>query len=324
MRKALVVGINQYPSSPLSCCVNDADNITKILERNGDGTVNFSVKKHVDGEAGTKGKLKGAIRDCFAGDEDVALFYFSGHGHIDAIGGYIVTPDYSQDDWGVSMQEILSIANDSKCRNRVVILDCCHSGFMGNISSTGQTVAAIKDGVTILTASKSDEPAIETNGHGIFTALLLDALKGGASDVTGNITPGGIYAYIDKALGPWKQRPVFKTNVTRFSPLRTVQPQVDYAILQRIIKYFPNPERELPLDPSYEPTNDTAVEHSLVEPYANADNVAIFKDLQKLESVGLVVPCGEEHMYFAAMNSKSCRLTLVGQHYWRLAHDKII
>lgn len=323
MRKALVVGINQYPTSPLSCCVNDADAIAEVLERNGDNTVNFSVKKLIDGEANPKGNLKGAIRDCFAGDEDVALFYFSGHGFIDAIGGYIVTPDYSQDDWGVSMQEILEIVRQSKCRNKVVILDCCHSGFIGNITTAGQT-AVIQDGVTILTASKSSEPAIETNGHGVFTALLLDALKGGASDVTGNITPGGIYAYIDKALGPWQQRPVFKTNVTRFSPLRTVKPQVDNAILQRIIKYFPSPEQEHLLDPSYEPTNATAVEHSVVEPYANADNVAIFKDLQKLESVGLVVPCGEEHMYFAAMNSKSCRLTSVGQHYWRLAHDKII
>ena len=48
--------------------------------------------------------------------------------------------------------------------------------------------------------------------HGLFTSLLLEALKGGAADITGHITPGGIYAYIDKALGPWEQRPVFKTK----------------------------------------------------------------------------------------------------------------
>ena len=322
-RKALVVGINQYPASPLTCCVEDADAIAQVLERNGDNSKNFSIKKLIDGETSPKGNLKSAIRDCFAGHEDVALFYFSGHGFIDAIGGYIVTPDYSQDDWGVSMQEILEIVNQSKCRNKIVILDCCHSGFMGNITTTGQ-MAVIQDGVTVLTASKSSEPALETNGHGVFTALLLDALKGGASDVTGNITPGGVYAYIDKSLGPWQQRPVFKTNVTRFSPLRTVKPQIENAILQKIIHYFPCPQHEHLLDPSYEPTNAVAVEHNVVEPYANANNTAIFKDLQKLESVGLVVPCGEEHMYFAAMNSKSCRLTSFGQHYWRLVRDKII
>lgn len=144
----------------------------------------------------------------------------------------------------------------------------------------------------------------------VFTALLLDALKGGASDVMGNITPGGIYAYIDKSLGPWQQRPVFKTNVTRFSPLRTVKPQIENEILQRITKYFPCPNQEHLLNPSYEPTNAIAVEHSVIEPYADATNVAIFNDLQKLESVGLVVPCGEEHMYMGIHLAKVVFCTL--------------
>ena len=322
-KKALVVGINQYPNTPLSCCVNDAERVAKVLERNGDNSLNFSVRKLVDTDIGTKGILKSAIRDCFSGDDDVALFYFSGHGFIDAIGGYIVTPDFSKDDWGVSMEEILTIVNTSKCRNKVVILDCCHAGFMGNIATSGQA-SIIQEGVTILTASVSGEVALEMNGHGVFTALLLDALNGGASDVTGYITPGGIYAYIDKALGPWEQRPMFKTNVTRFSPLRTVPPQIDIAILRQLTTFFPKPDSEHNLDPSYEPTNALNVQHDVIEPYANEKNVTVFKALQKLESVGLVVPCNEQHMYFAAMKSESCRLTSVGQHYWRLAHDNRI
>ncbi|MCC3403956.1 caspase family protein, partial [Eubacterium callanderi] len=40
------------------------------------------------------------------------------------------------------------------------------------------------------------------------------------------------------------------------------------------------------------------------------------------ESVGLIEPVDEEHMYFAAMNSKSCRLTPLGLHYWKLSKDK--
>ena len=31
-----------------------------------------------------------------------------------------------------------------------------------------------------------------------------------------------------------------------------------------------------------------------------------------MEGVGLVVPVGEEHMYYAAMNSTACRLTALG------------
>jgi uncharacterized caspase-like protein len=322
MKRALIVGINDYPRAPLSGCINDAKAIANILERNGDDSTNFSIRMELDVKV--KGKLKGAIRDCFAGDEDVALFYFSGHGFIDAIGGYIVTPDFSENDWGVSMQDILEIVNQSKCRSKVVILDCCHSGFMGNITASGQTTAVIKEGVTILTASKHDAPAMETERHGVFTSLLLEALNGGAADVTGNITPGGIYAYIDRALGPWKQRPVFKTNVTRFLPLRTVKPHIDISVLRRIIEYFAEPYAEYALDPSYEFTNALNVEHNIVEPYAKAENVAIFKNLQKLESIGLVVPCGEDHMYFAAMKSKKCKLTTTGQYYWQLVKDKIL
>ena len=51
-------------------------------------------------------------------------------------------------------------------------------------------------------------------------------------------------------------------------------------------------------------------------------NVKVFKDLQKMEGVGLVVPVGEEHMYYAAMNSTACRLTALGRQYWRLANEK--
>lgn len=46
-----------------------------------------------------------------------------------------------------------------------------------------------------------------------------------------------------------------------------------------------------------------------------------FFDLQKLEGVGLVVPVNEEHMYYAAMNSKSCKLTPIGKRYWKLVKE---
>jgi hypothetical protein len=44
MKKALIVGINNYKSSPLSGCVNDATAIANTLETNGDGSPNLSVR----------------------------------------------------------------------------------------------------------------------------------------------------------------------------------------------------------------------------------------------------------------------------------------
>ncbi len=313
MKKALSIGIDNYPSCPLFGCVNDASAFANTMEKNGDGSPNFDVKLETNVQS--KSELKSLIIDLFSGDSDISLLYFSGHGFLNAIGGYIVTPDFKENDEGVSMDEILKIANSSKAKDKVIILDCCHSGQFGSPSITGGMTAQIIEGVVILTASRNDETALEVNGHGIFTSLLLDALQGGAADLRGYITPGSIYAYIDQALGSWDQRPVFKTNVTRFTPLRTINPPIAPETVRKLIEYFPNPQHEYALDPSYEFTNKDV---------ATSEHVGIFKNLQKFESVHLVVPVEEEHMYFAAQNSKTCKLTALGYHYWRLVKENRI
>jgi uncharacterized caspase-like protein len=322
MRKALVVGINNYPSAKLRGCINDASALGKIIETNGDGSPNFDVRLETD--VPTKSELKGLIIELFSGDCDTALLYFSGHGFINDMGGYIVTPDYKPNDEGVSMDEILTLANDSKAKNRVIILDCCHSGALGSPKVIGGKNAHIGEGVSILTASRDIEASLEVNGHGVFTNLLLDALQGGSADLRGHITPGSVYAYVDQALGPWDQRPVFKTNITRFTSLRTISPPVPVEVLRKLVEYFPKPQEEFPLDPSYEDTNAPAVEHKIIKPHAKPENVLVFKNLQKLQSVGLVVPVREPHMYFAAMNRAACKLTALGYHYWRLVKEKRI
>jgi caspase domain-containing protein len=315
MRKALVVGINDYPSAPLRGCVNDANAIGNVFGTHGDGSPNFEIKlKTSPSETITRATLRAAIEALFAGDSDIALLYFSGHGFINSLGGYIVTTDFKKYDEGVSMDDILNFANHSKAKDRIIILDCCHSGALGSPTLTGTNVAQLSEGLSVLTASRDSESALEINGMGVFTALVVSALQGGAADLRGHITPGSIYAYVDQALGAWDQRPIFKTNVTRFTSLRTIPPPVPHATLRKLAGYFLAPQDEHKLDPSYEFT----------DPAADPLKVAIFKDLQKFNSVGLVVPVGEEHMYFAAMNSKSCRLTALGFQYWRLVKEKRI
>jgi hypothetical protein len=321
MKKALVVGINNYPSGFLCGCINDASSLATIIETHGDGSPNFDVRLETDVK--TKSELKTMIVELFSGSSDTVLLYFSGHGFLNELGGYLVTPDHKAYDEGISMDEVLILANKSKSKDKIIILDCCHSGAFG-LPAIGHGVSQLDEGVSILTASKDDEPSVEVNGHGVFTNLLLDALQGGAADLRGHISPGGVYAYIDQALGAWEQRPVFKTNVTRFTSLRTITPQVPLNTLRKIIELFPVPQQEFSLNPSFEDTNSTIVEHNVIEPHAKDENVAVFKILQKLQSVGLVVPVDSEHMYFAAMESKACKLTSLGYHYWRLVKDKRI
>ncbi|HKM13354.1 MAG TPA: caspase family protein [Candidatus Methanomethylophilaceae archaeon] len=319
-RKALVVGIDDYPGSRLYGCVSDANIIAKLLEKNYDGTPNFDVVLKTDIE--TKAELMKAIKETFKSDVDCALFFFSGHGFVDSVSGYIVTPDYVEGDMGLSMSEITKIVNVSKCKNRIVILDCCHSGNMGNMD-TGE-ITTIKEGVTILSACRSGEYAIEFDGRGLFTSLLSNALEGEASTLMGDVTPGAIYALVDRSLGPWDQRPVFKTNVSSFISLRKTSPPISRDVLSKITDYFATPDHQYILNPSFEYTNHPEEKHELKEPYANEDNVKKFKDLQIMASAGLVKPVDENYMYYAAMKSKSCKLTVVGHHYWSLVKNKRI
>lgn len=322
MRKALIVGINNYEKCPLSGCINDADEISKMLERHSDDKKNFDVL--VNHDIATKGELRSKIKELFTGNNEIELFYFSGHGYLNELGGYVVTPDYTQDDWGVSMNDIVNYANKSTSENKIIILDCCHSGAIGNMT-INENITEIGNGVTILTASRNVESAMEINGHGVFTQLLIEALNGGAANLQGNITPGSIYAYIDQALGAWdSQRPLFKTNISKFVSVRNVAPRVLPEEFKILLECFSSESDIFQLDPSFEFTNTLENTIKPIEPYAKKENVKTFKLLQRLESVDLIEPVDEQHMYFAAMNSKSCKLTPLGKYYWKLLKDKRI
>ncbi len=321
MKKALIVGLNDYPGNELYGCVNDAIAMKELLETNGDGSPNFDIRL-VQGSC-TLNELKSDIKQLFNDDADIALLYFSGHG-AENDGGYLCTTDFSENTYGVRMSDVLDIVHESHCKNKVIILDCCFSAKMGQ-SILLNDRSVIDPGVTIIAASRPWESSVEASteigqpSHGMFTELLLQGLRGGAADITGNITPASLYSFVDQALGAWDQRPVFKSNISQFLPLRNIEARVPREKLRKLKDYFGNPTDEFPLDPSYEYTNTFDVVHEVIEPYANEEHVAILKDLQLFESVGLVEPVGTEHMYFAAMESKGCKLTALGLHYWRLA-----
>lgn len=311
MRKALVVGIDYYENiSCLKGCVNDAYAVKSVLERHGDGTLNFGVNLiTASGPPSkiTRRVLKDKVQELFHDDSEIALFYFSGHGYIESTGGYLITSDCKDGDDGLPMDELLSIVNGSKAQNKIIVLDCCHSGAAGT-PAVIENKALLSEGVTILTASANDQYSLESDGAGVFTNLFVDALCGSAANLVGDITPGSVYAHIDQALGPWEQRPVFKTNVKRFISLREVQPPIALDELKVITALFPEPSFVYSLDPSYEPTSANPVEK----------NTRTFSILQKFTHVHLVKPVDEEHMYYAAMNSTGCRLTALGAHYWNL------
>lgn len=318
MRKALVVGVNHYEhGSALYGCVDDAHAVKNALATHSDGSVNFDVRLLTgSGPADnlSRSDLKDSVKALFADDSEIAIFYFAGHGHIETTGGYLLTSECRSGDEGLALGEVITLANSSKARNKVIILDSCHSGIAGAPPSHPH-VAELTEGMTILAASTAEQYAKEDSGGGVFTGLLVDALGGAAANLVGEITPGSVYAHIDQSLGPWEQRPVFKTNVKSFVSLRRVQPPITLPELQRITEFFPEPGFQYPLDPSYEP-EEKGRSPGMVP--ANAENTRTFAVLQKYNRVNLLVPVDVTNMWNAAMESKSCRLTVLGEHYRRL------
>lgn len=313
MKRALLVGIDKYEcASPLKGCENDVNALMPLLAKNEDDSPNFEcvVKTSASETPVSRRSLLDLIESLLKPGADIALFYFAGHGKQVGNDVVLVSQDGQGSDLGVSMSEVLAKVQRSQVPEVSIILDCCFSGVAGGIPQLGTDAAALRSGVSILTASRGDEVSIETpEGRGLFSTYLCGALEGGAADVLGKVTIAGIYAYLSESFGSWDQRPMFKANVYRLHEVRCSSPAVPFPELRRLAEFFETQHSELPLDSSYEPT---------AEP-KHPEHEAIFEILQHCRAAKLVEPIGEQHMYYAAMNNKACKLTPLGRLYWSMA-----
>lgn len=320
MRRALLVGINHYKGAKLDGCINDASKMYEVLSRNDDNSVNFDCKlltSTTDPKRQiTISKLKKEIYNLLHQETEVAIFYFSGHGTTNDIGSYLVTQGREKYQEGVSLSEIITMANSSKAHEVIIILDCCFSGNLANLKQIGKRKALLREGVSILTASRGSQRAVEYKkdkekeqiGQGLFTSIIYDALKGGAADILGNVHVAGMYNLLDQLLNTWQQRPIFKSHVSKMVSLRKCTPKLRLKTLRKMTKYFPQPEFYFPLDRSYE--KDLGSKHK--------KNIKKMKHLREYYMLGLLEPVGEKYLYNAAENSTSCRLTRLGHYYWKM------
>jgi hypothetical protein len=139
-RKALIVGINNYPDpdSRLNGCVNDAVDIYDTLLICG---FPKTRRKLLLDEKATKANILNGLDDLIEGSEkgDVLVFYYSGHGsqvpdmdaeEPDQLDEVLIPWDYDFDN-GVYITDDELHAIFSKLPDGVrmdVILDCCFSG----------------------------------------------------------------------------------------------------------------------------------------------------------------------------------------------------
>ena len=142
--KALLIGINAYPSNPLRQCVSDMVKMSNYLDSLNGQFSEVSIKTMQDNEA-TKDNIILAVQNHLsqAGDDDVALLYYSGHGAQEQCPGLFADVHdgllecivcYDEKD-SLSSQQLLAskeirylLSGLPYNPHLVTIFDACHSG----------------------------------------------------------------------------------------------------------------------------------------------------------------------------------------------------
>lgn len=215
-------------------------------------------------------------------------------------------------DPGLPMNDLIRLANHAEARNVFIILDCCYAGAAGSddeVVGTLENEAKLREGITILAASRPRQKAVEVGGHGAFTRLVLGALSGGAADVRGQVSAAAIYAYAEAVLGALDERPMYKSHAASLEPVRRCHPAVPDDILRHLPGLFSESTSSFRMAPSYERTHSDAV----------VERVAIFQTFKQLEVARLLRCATGRDMYDTALASESVLLTPLGQFYWELA-----
>jgi hypothetical protein len=233
-RHAVVIGVNEYDDEKipkLTGAVNDAKEVREKLTKFGEFEIpdeHFLLNRDA-----TCQSIRKAISDLLwkTVHDEVALFYFSGHGFQDGHGnGYIAPCNIKHDEpfvCGIRMQELRDAVLSAKNKdNIVIILDCCYSGIATEAykappdaeTPVDQCFSTAKGegegagtGWIILASSGKNEKSREKascthtigdshpHDHGHFTYHLLEGLDGLAADkvdMTGKITLHGLKTYV--------------------------------------------------------------------------------------------------------------------------------
>lgn len=195
------------------------------------------------GEQATTAQVRNAVLDLAEDlrDGDFALFYFSGHGEaMPTEGGlddvYLVTHDFNtvhlkRDPHAhLSLRWLRQMLFEHDLASQIlIILDCCYGGDFGGTAPDpyldelmqrlktyfgGPSAASPSrpGGIRLaLTAAGPQRTALETDGHGLMTGLLLPALRGvceQAANAEGEITFTHLFGYLDARMPP-ERRPLF-------------------------------------------------------------------------------------------------------------------
>ncbi len=226
-RDALVVGINTYERiTSLKSPSEDAEAIAQILTQYGEFNVTRlpGVKKEGAIRVGQQTKLtlvelQKALVQLFKPESDripeTALFFFSGHGKRQTLGiqeGFLATSDVDPNKgfYGLSLQWLRRLLEESPVKQQIIWLDCCYSGELLNFAEADPGERGKGRDRCFIAASREFEVAYEDVGeaHGVLTKALLQGLD--PRQYSGGwVTNYTLVDVLNRQLQAATQRPIF-------------------------------------------------------------------------------------------------------------------
>ena len=148
-------------------------------------------------------------------EDDMALLYFAGHGDTGkhptkGTEYYLIPQDAAKDSLyitAIELSEFQRLWSAIPAKTKILIADACNSGGFSGVRGMGGTTGVENIGgeaKAVFSACKSDQKSIECEqlGHGLFTHVLLQGLKGKADmvcgDNDGRVTLAELKRWLDK------------------------------------------------------------------------------------------------------------------------------
>ena len=221
---AVIVGISSYNHmQALKYTDDDAYRMYAFLKSPEGGALADSQISILIDEDATKDKILRAMKATVAkaGENDLVLVYFSGHG----LRGSFLPIDFDGFQNKLEHEEINEILASSPSKYKLVIAEACHSGSLVAMKSGEsrniledyyKTLASAKAGTALIMSSKSDETSLESSGlrQGVFSHFLIRGLKGEAdADNNKIVTVQELFDFVDENVRAYtvnRQSPVIK------------------------------------------------------------------------------------------------------------------
>lgn len=210
----VAVGVSDYPGTDkdLRLPANDAATVRYVYSKNSNAESVLLTNSNA-----TKSAVLSKLRSTFAraSENDIIVFFFSGHGSKGVFCAYDAQIPYS---------EIRKAMASSKAKNKMIFADACFSGKMRQGRKNTAEQSFNNYNIMLFLSSRSNETSIERRDmkNGFFTSCLQKGLRGGAdANKDRTITARELFNYVStnvKTLSSDKQHPVmwgkFSDNMT--------------------------------------------------------------------------------------------------------------